>query len=172
MSGGGSSSAISGQRKDLAQGAGVSGPLSSKDNFEGRPHPEQTAHTGRTETGTVLVCGGRDYSDQFHVYNTLSAIHAETPVTRVIEGGATGADMWGRLWGHEVGVEVVEYPADWKNYGRKAGPLRNQLMIHDGKPDLVVAFPGGRGTADMVRRARAAGIKVIEPRPSPAGGRQ
>jgi hypothetical protein len=35
-------------------------------------------------------------------------------------------------------------------------------MIDQGRPDLVVAFPGGRGTADMVRRARAAGISVIE----------
>jgi len=30
----------------------------------------------------------------------------------------------------------------------------------DAGADLCIAFPGGRGTADMVRRARAAGIPV------------
>lgn len=44
--------------------------------------------------------------------------------------------------------------------GKAAGPIRNQRMLDEGKPDLVVAFPGGRGTADMVRRAKAAGVPV------------
>jgi ABC-type sugar transport system substrate-binding protein len=35
-------------------------------------------------------------------------------------------------------------------------------MLDEGKPDIVVAFPGGTGTADMVRRARKAGVVVIE----------
>ena len=48
---------------------------------------------------------------------------------------------------------------DWKKYGKKAGPLRNQQMLEEGKPDLVVAFPGGNGTADMVRRAKKANIE-------------
>ena len=52
--------------------------------------------------------------------------------------------------------------ADWAKHGRKAGPIRNQRMIDEGRPDLVVAFPGGTGTADMVERARVAGIRVIE----------
>jgi len=52
--------------------------------------------------------------------------------------------------------------ANWAELGRKAGPIRNQQMLDEGKPNLVVAFPGGRGTADIVRRARAAGIEVVE----------
>jgi len=63
--------------------------------------------------------------------------------------------------------------AKWSKHGRAAGPIRNQEMIDECKPDLVVAFPGGRGTADMVRRAKAAGIRVIEvqhnPPPAPKG---
>jgi hypothetical protein len=54
------------------------------------------------------------------------------------------------------------YMADWDGLGRKAGPIRNQRMLDEGKPDLVIAFPGGRGTADMVRRAREAGVEVVE----------
>ena len=52
--------------------------------------------------------------------------------------------------------------ADWEKLGRKGGPIRNQLMLDEGRPDLVVAFPGRRGAADMVRRARTACIEVIE----------
>ena len=43
---------------------------------------------------------------------------------------------------------------------KSAGHIRNQVMLDKGKPDVVVAFPGGRGTADMVRRAEGAGIEV------------
>ncbi len=53
-------------------------------------------------------------------------------------------------------------PADWDKFGKGAGPIRNQQMIDEGKPDLVVAFPGGTGTADMVKRAKKHGIEVIE----------
>ncbi len=54
------------------------------------------------------------------------------------------------------------YEADWHEHGRAAGPIRNARMIAEGRPDLVIAFPGGRGTADMVSRARKAGIEVRE----------
>ena len=49
--------------------------------------------------------------------------------------------------------------ADWETHGRAAGPIRNEKML-TWKPDLVVAFPGGVGTADLVRRAEAAGVPV------------
>lgn len=61
---------------------------------------------------------------------------------------------------------VRAFPADWHRDGKAAGPIRNRRMLLEGMPDLVVAFPGGRGTADMVRRARAAGIEVVEPFPA------
>jgi hypothetical protein len=57
-------------------------------------------------------------------------------------------------------VPIDVYVAQWKKHGRAAGPIRNQRMLDEGKPDLVVAFPGGRGTADMIRRAERAGVPV------------
>ena len=63
------------------------------------------------------------------------------------------------------------YPADWRTHGRAAGPLRNARMIAEGKPDLVIAFKGNRGTQDCCRKAEAAGIPVrriagnMEPKP-------
>ena len=106
----------------------------------------------------VLVCGGRDYADADYLRCVLS----ELPVTVLIEGEAPGADTLARLWAQRRGILIDRYPADWDRYGKAAGPIRNQQMLDEGKPDLVVAFPGGHGTADMVRRARAAGIAVTE----------
>lgn len=54
------------------------------------------------------------------------------------------------------------FPADWGSLGKAAGPIRNSLMLTEANPSLVIAFPGGKGTADMISKARAAGVKVIE----------
>lgn len=114
----------------------------------------------------VLVCGGRDYDDRDHIWNTLTAIHGESKIALVIHGAATGADSEGRIWADCMpGCKHAPFHADWRTHGRAAGPIRNQRMLDEGKPDLVIAFPGGRGTADMVRRAKAAGVEVHEVTP-------
>lgn len=110
----------------------------------------------------VLVCGGRDFSDRVFLNRVLLVVDAKCPITTVIEGGAAGADRMARAWAERHGVEVVTFPADWELYGRRAGPVRNLKMLREGRPDLVVAFPGGRGTAHMVRSAREAGVRVLE----------
>lgn len=66
-------------------------------------------------------------------------------------------------WATARGLQVQTYPADWKRLGRKAGPLRNQQMLDEFKPELVLAFPGGRGTEDMMARAVRAGVPVVRP---------
>lgn len=122
---------------------------------------------------TWLICGGRKYGEtKDELVRFMSVMHGqlhavtdeESEKVRVIHGGASGADALAAGWATMVlGQDRVEaYPADWILHGRSAGPIRNQRMIDEGKPDLVIAFPGGAGTADMVRRARKAGIKVVE----------
>ena len=114
----------------------------------------------------ILVCGGRNFDDwrktvswMEHVCGKYRGINRDITV---IEGGATGADFLGRVYAKWVGFNVETHPADWKKYGKGAGPIRNQQMLDEGKPDVVVAFPGGTGTADMVAKAKKAGVKVIE----------
>lgn len=109
----------------------------------------------------VLVCGGRDYTDKARVFAVLDKLHAEAGIDRIIEGGAKGADTWAAQWGGSRGI-LETYEADWENFGTMAGPMRNRVMLTQGRPDLVVAFPGGRGTADMVKKARRAGVEVVE----------
>lgn len=110
----------------------------------------------------VLVCGGRNYDDVARLSAVLNKLHSEAGVDKIIEGGANGADRLARQWAYAQDVSCDTYEADWENQGAFAGPARNKRMLDEGKPDLVIAFPGGRGTADMVKKARKAGVETIE----------
>lgn len=106
---------------------------------------------------TVLVCGGRDFADRDGVFRTLDTINAAAnQITLLVHGGAPGADTLAGEWAKDRGIPCRVYPADWKSHGKAAGPKRNQQMLDEAQPQMVLAFPGGRGTADMVRRARTA----------------
>lgn len=114
---------------------------------------------------TILVCGGRDFSNKLAVWWELDKfgdLNSQERL-RIIEGGCpTGADAFAREWRDEHDCWWDTYKPDWRTHGHAAGPIRNRRMIEEGKPNLVLAFPGGRGTADMIRQARAAGIEVRE----------
>lgn len=109
----------------------------------------------------VIVCGGRDYGNYDRAFQVLDDLHSRQPIDIVFHGNCRGADLVADAWARSRRVTVHPCPADWKRHGHRAGPIRNQNMLGH-KPDVVVAFPGGRGTADMVRRARAANVDVIE----------
>jgi hypothetical protein len=131
----------------------------------------------------LLVCGGRTYEDKDHLFFTLDLIHDLMEVTMIIHGDAgkfydypdsysvepgtlpgfwVGADKLAGQWAQERGIIEQFYKPNWTMYGKKAGPVRNQQMLDEQHPDLVVAFPGGRGTKDMVKRAREGGYRVYE----------
>lgn len=111
----------------------------------------------------VLVCGGRTYKDWAHLVMVLDAIDIEdAPITKIVNGAALGADKMSTGWALSNGTDFVEYPADWKQYGKAAGAIRNQLMLDSEAIDMVVSFPGGNGTADMIKRAKARGINVVD----------
>lgn len=115
----------------------------------------------------VLVCGGRDYVDVKRVFAELDALMrpafaAGDTEFVVIHGDAAGADTFASAWAARRDVAQQGYPAQWEADGRAAGPIRNARMLIEGKPDLVLAFPGGRGAADMVRKARKAGVRVVK----------
>ncbi|TWT58942.1 hypothetical protein KOR42_23290 [Thalassoglobus neptunius] len=108
----------------------------------------------------VLVTGGRNYSDRGHVFETLSKIHSETPVTELIHGAASGADSLCGEWARANGVKETSVPAEWSKHGRSAGPKRNRKML-ELEPDLLVSFPGGAGTRHMTSIAERAHVRVF-----------
>jgi hypothetical protein len=107
----------------------------------------------------VLVCGGRAFSDWWKLCTILDALHITEGIGRLVHGDAVGADRMADNWAYWRGVPVGAYPI---RRGRESGYQRNQRMLNREPVDLVVAFPGGSGTADMVRRAQRAGIVVKE----------
>lgn len=110
----------------------------------------------------VLVTGSRNYTDIKFVRDTLDKLHKEYNFTVLIEGGASGVDYIAGSWANDVAnVDHVVVKAEWNKYGPSAGYRRNQRMIDDYQPDIVVAFPGGKGTKDMIQRSEQAGLPVI-----------
>ena len=90
----------------------------------------------------------------------LRDLAADRGVTLVIAGGATGADRMAESWAHHERIPLCVFPANWRFQGKAAGPMRNKAMLDFGRPDIVIAFPGGRGTQNMIEQATAAGIPV------------
>jgi hypothetical protein len=111
----------------------------------------------------ILVTGDRKWSDYNMIKEQLERVFKSNPDMVVIQGGAKGADALAAVAGQVIGVRVLTWPADWKSYGRAAGPIRNQKMLDEGKPDVVFAFHddinASRGTKDMLDRAKKAGIR-------------
>jgi len=108
----------------------------------------------------VIVCGGRDFTDRRFVFDSLDRIDKTFPIGLVIHGAQRGPDRISGEWAKERGRKWREFPADWKKYDKQAGPVRNRKMIEHGA-DFVIAFPGGIGTANMMRQASEAGLIVM-----------
>jgi len=110
-----------------------------------------------------LVCGGRDFEGVEYLNESLSSYEWTygTP-DLIIVGGCRGADELAAEWAENNGVHVAEVRALWDKYGKRAGWMRNKAMLDLG-PDVVIAFPGGKGTEMMVSLARQAGVKVRQP---------
>jgi hypothetical protein len=104
----------------------------------------------------VLVCGGRGFDNGLLVESVLDTYE----IGLLIHGDAPGADTLAGKYAVKRGVPVSAFPADWKRLRNAAGPIRNLKMLREGRPDVVVAFPGGPGTANMVAIALAHGVRV------------
>lgn len=123
----------------------------------------------------LLVCGGRDFTDVPLLWRRLDELRAETPepgIRLVIDGASddvtgpyVGADYWAHQWALARNIPTIRQHAKWKEQGRAAGPIRNGEMIERNKPDMIVAFPGGRGTRNMIEQAERAGLLVQQIRP-------
>ena len=110
----------------------------------------------------ILICGDRDYKDWMKVREYLDTLQ-KTAI--IIHGGANGSDSIAGNLATYLKMKVMKFPAEWEKYGKAAGPIRNQQMLDEGKPCLVVYFhkdlENSKGTKDMVTRAVDNKIKTI-----------
>ena len=111
----------------------------------------------------LAITGGRDFTDKDAVFSTLDKVHAKRPITLLIHGAARGADSLSSLWAKSRSIPQQAFHAQWDKYGRSAGMRRNREMLDTGIPHGVVAFPGGRGTAGMIRESRIREITIYQP---------
>jgi hypothetical protein len=110
----------------------------------------------------VLVCGGRDFTDAVLLGSWLGGIHKQVGISLLVEGGQYGADVMAREFAKWENIPWKEYKAQWDKYGKAAGHIRNKQMLVEEKPDLVVAFKGKAGTANMMSQAKKAGVRVLD----------
>jgi hypothetical protein len=108
----------------------------------------------------VVVFGGREFHNEKLAFKALDILHRKYKFTCIIDGAARGADTLAYRWAKRNGVPTERYAANWAKYKRAAGPIRNRQMIEEGKPNMGVAFPGGRGTENMKEQLKKAGIPV------------
>jgi hypothetical protein len=104
----------------------------------------------------TIIAGGRDYRFTRDDVRRLDRL----PISSVISGGAKGADAEGERWATERGIPLLVVPADWSQHGRSAGALRNIEMAKIAK--AAVVFPGGRGSAHMLKTAHDYGLNVYD----------
>jgi hypothetical protein len=111
----------------------------------------------------VIIAGGRDFTPTPTQKEWVVGVLADIRASEVVSGGCQGADRFGEEIARERGIPIKRFPADWKRYGKPAGPRRNEIMAeYATSAGACILFPGGRGTADMKARAIAHGLKVIE----------
>jgi hypothetical protein len=112
-----------------------------------------------------IICGGRDFIGTQKDTHALNKIHAEYKFTQVFHGAYRGADDFGKEWSKSRGIPDRPFPADWNKFGLGAGPRRNSEMvecaIESGDKIVLVAFPGNKGTTDIIMKASSKGIPVI-----------
>lgn len=112
----------------------------------------------------ILICGDRNWEDRYAIlYKINELVEKHGNDLTIIAGGARGADKIAAGWCKILGIPLIEVYADWKKYGRSAGPIRNRIML-DMNPDLVIAFhndiENSKGTKDCKKEAEKRGIET------------
>ena len=118
----------------------------------------------------IIVCGGRHFDDYprlvAEIDGAVESLGLKRDEIEVVSGHCAGADQLGERYAEEHEVACKVFPAEWKKYGRAAGPVRNSQMIDyaaESKMPVVVAFvsPNTKGTMDTVNKARRKEFKVF-----------
>lgn len=112
----------------------------------------------------VIVSGGRDYGEIDRMWKLLDEVNKTRKIGLLCHGACKygGADLHAENWAKSREVDYLGMPAKFGTRGPQGGPDRNASLLKHCDPDLVLCFPGGNGTADMLRKAKRAGVWTID----------
>jgi hypothetical protein len=112
----------------------------------------------------LAIVGSRDYTDwrwfQARVDSYLKEFHENHKPTEIISGGARGVDAMAKRYAEQHGIEYVEFPANWAQFGRSAGPIRNGQIVKRATHMLALPSRAGRGTQNAINQALEAKLHV------------
>lgn len=148
----------------MEEGVGVAGwpvglPRGVRDDSDASDMQAE-ARSAEPRSLVVVVCGGPRFKD----YQKLSSVLESVKPACIVHGDSPGAEQMAGRWARDHRINEIPFPADWQKFKKAAGPIRNSTMIEAACPDLVIAFPGGAGTDDLVAKAYDANITVWEVR--------
>ena len=113
----------------------------------------------------VIIAGSRGVLDFDEIKIAMLLFLMEngietSDVSEIVSGACYGADKLGELWAQRKDIPVKLFPAKWKEYGMKAGPIRNAVMAN--YADALVAVWDGksRGTKNMISEAKKKGLVI------------
>ena len=111
----------------------------------------------------LIIAGSRDFDDYRLLKDKADNFLKEKAKDHkiiIVSGHARGADSLGEKYAAEKDYTVDLNPADWKRYGRYAGPKRNKEMVK--KADALLAFWDGKskGTKNTINEAKKKGLNV------------
>ena len=121
----------------------------------------------------AIFCGSRDWTGDSEIIEALDTVWniaqlagvKEKSEVTIIHGDAPGADTIAGKQAEKMGFTVIPYPADWKQYGAHAGPIRNTQMLDEHQDvDVVFSFmsrSGSMGTQDCITKAISRDIQVV-----------
>ena len=110
---------------------------------------------------SAIVCGDRNWTSRSVIERELKNLDKDV---LVVHGDCRGADRIAGEVAASLGLRVLAFPAEWAEHGRAAGPIRNQRMLLEAGPFIVLAFhddvESSRGTKNMISAAKARGVEV------------
>lgn len=109
----------------------------------------------------VIIAGSRNVTDPRIVDRAVKASGWHMDITEVIHGGARGVDTLAGAWARGFDIPVRAFPANWREHGRAAGPIRNRIMAEHGQALIAIWDGESRGTKNMIEEAKRRGLKVF-----------
>jgi hypothetical protein len=106
----------------------------------------------------LIIAGGRDYFPRHGDGQMIRRVVDQLGVVEIVSGCANGADEIGEIFSFGMGKEPKRFPAEWGEWGKAAGPIRNKQMADYG--DVLLVFPGNSGTVNMIEQAKKKGMRI------------